>query len=188
MEERKTIYDLLLEQRTIILEGEINQKQASTIVAMLDYLNCKDNTQPIKMIINSPGGDIAAGLAIYDMMRRVSKLGSPVYTMCVGMAASMGAVLLSAGTKRLATENSTIMIHQALQNTHDGYNTIFEQRERLEILEKYNQKCVEILAKNSHKTVEEIEKVTYKKDVYMFAKEAKEFGLIDEVVDEENDK
>lgn len=180
-----TIDELQIKQRTIRIKGKINADMAEDICAYMEYLDCEDNTRPIKLIISSPGGDIDAGLAIYDTMRSVK---SPVYTAARGMAASMAAVLLAAGDKRFATKHAKILIHQALQGHAEGFSTIFEARENLEQLENANKDVISILSEHCHKPYEEIEKLTYKKDYIMMGEAAKEFGIIDEIIKFKDEK
>ncbi len=171
------IYSRLLEDRVIFLNGEITDDLANSIVAQLLFLESKDAKKDINMYINSPGGSITAGLAIFDTM---NFLKCDIVTICTGLAASMGAVLLSAGTKgkRMALPNSTVMIHQASSGTSGN---IQDQRVTLRYTEELNKKILEILAKTTGKTKNQIEKDTAR-DNFMFAPEAKEYGLIDTVI------
>ena len=161
------IYSRLLEDRVIFLNGEITDDLANSIVAQLLFLESKDAKKDINMYINSPGGSITAGLAIFDTM---NFLKCDVVTICTGLAASMGAVLLSAGTKgkRMALPNSTVMIHQASSGTSGN---IQDQRVTLRYTEELNKKILEILAKTTGKTKNQIEKDTAR-DNFMFAPEA----------------
>ena len=170
------IYSRLLEDRIIFLSGEINDGMANTIVAQLIYLEAKDMNKDIGLYINSPGGSVSAGLAIYDTMQYVH---CDVSTICVGMAASMGAFLLSSGAKgkRFALPNSEVMIHQPLGGAQGQASDIKIQAEHiLKIKDKMNR----ILAENTGRSIAEIERDT-DRDNYLSAEEAKAYGLIDEV-------
>ncbi len=170
------IYSRLLEDRIIFLSGEINDGMANTIVAQLIYLEAKDMNKDISLYINSPGGSVSAGLAIYDTMQYVH---CDVSTICVGMAASMGAFLLSSGAKgkRFALPNSEVMIHQPLGGAQGQASDIKIQAEHiLKIKDKMNR----ILAENTGRSIAEIERDT-DRDNYLTAEEAKAYGLIDEV-------
>lgn len=170
------IYSRLLEDRIIFIAGEITDDLANTVVAQLIYLESKDPTKDISLYINSPGGSVTAGLAIYDTMQYIR---CDVSTICVGLAASMGAFLLSSGTKgkRYALPNSEIMIHQVLGGA-SGQATDVEIQTRQ--LLKMKQKLNTILAENVGKKVEEVTKDT-ERDNYMTGEEAKAYGLVDEV-------
>lgn len=170
------IYSRLLEDRIIFLSGEIDDAVANTVVAQLIYLEAKDPAKDISLYINSPGGSVSAGLAIYDTMNYVK---CDVSTICIGMAASMGAFLLSSGQKgkRYALPNSEIMIHQPLGGVQ-GQAT--EIQIAAEHILKTKRKLNEILAKNSGRTVQELERDT-DRDNYLSAQEALEYGLIDKV-------
>jgi ATP-dependent Clp protease protease subunit len=170
------LYSRLLEDRIIFLSGEIDDALANTVVAQLIYLEAKDTTKDIALYINSPGGSVSAGMAIYDTMNFIK---CDVSTTCVGLAASMGAFLLSSGAKgkRYAMPNSEIMIHQPLGGAQGQASDIKIQAEHiLKIKAKMNQ----ILAENTGKSLEEIERDT-DRDNYLSAEEAKEYGLIDKV-------
>lgn len=171
------IYSRLLKDRIIFLGTEINDNVANAIVAQLLFLEAEDPEKDITMYINSPGGVVTAGMAIYDTMRYIKP---DVQTICVGQAASMGAFLLSAGTKgkRFSLENSRIMIHQPLGGTQ-GQATDIEIHAK-EIL-RLKKKLTEILAENCGKEVEEVYKDT-DRDNFLSAEEAKEYGLIDKVI------
>lgn len=171
------IYSRLLEDRVIFLTGEINDAVADTVVAQLIYLEGKDPNKDISLYINSPGGSVTAGLAIYDTMNFIK---CDVSTICIGLAASMGAFLLSSGTKgkRYALPNSEIMIHQPLGGAQGQASDIKIQAEHI-IKTKY--RLNKILAENSGKPIEQLEKDT-DRDNYLSAEEAKEYGLIDEVI------
>lgn len=171
------IYSRLLKDRIIFLGTEINDNVANAIVAQLLFLEAEDPEKDITMYINSPGGVVTAGMAIYDTMNYIKP---DVQTICVGQAASMGAFLLSAGAKgkRFSLENSRIMIHQPLGGTQ-GQATDIEIHAK-EIL-RLKKKLSEILAENCGKTVEEVYRDT-DRDNFMSAEEAVEYGLIDKVI------
>ena len=170
------IYSRLLEDRIIFLSGEIDDAVANTVVAQLIYLEAKDPQKDISLYINSPGGSVSAGLAIYDTMNYIK---CDVSTICIGMAASMGAFLLSSGTKgkRYALPNSEIMIHQPLGGAQGQASDI---KIAAEHILKTKKKLNEILSKNSGKPLSQIEKDT-DRDNYLSADEAQEYGLIDKV-------
>lgn len=170
------IYSRLLEDRVIFLAGEVTDEMANTIVAQLIYLESKDPTKDISLYINSPGGSVTAGLAIYDTMKYIR---CDVSTICIGMAASMGAFLLSSGTKgkRYALPNSEIMIHQVLGGASGQASDVeIHTRHLLNTKNRLNA----ILANNVGKTIEEVEKDT-DRDNFLTAEEAKEYGIVDEV-------
>ncbi|MDD7402824.1 MAG: ATP-dependent Clp endopeptidase proteolytic subunit ClpP [bacterium] len=171
------IYSRLLQDRIIMLSGEVNDDIASLVVSQLLFLESQDPTKDIHLYINSPGGVVSAGLAIYDTMNYVK---CDVSTICMGMAASMGAFLLTGGAKgkRLALPNAEIMIHQPSGGAK-GQET--EIRIAAEQILKTRQRLNEILAQNTGKPLEVIEADT-ERDNYMTAQEAKEYGLIDEIV------
>ena len=173
------IYSRLLKDRIIFLGEEINDAVASTVVAQLLFLESEDPGKDIHMYINSPGGSVTAGMAIYDTMNYVK---CDVSTTCIGMAASMGAFLLSSGAKgkRYALPNAEIMIHQPLCGAQ-GQAT--EIQIAAEHILKTKKKLNEILAANSGKPVEVVEKDT-DRDNWLSADEAKEYGLIDNVIKE----
>ncbi len=170
------IYSRLLEDRIIFLSGEIDDAVANTVVAQLIYLEAKDPSKDISLYINSPGGSVSAGLAIYDTMNYVK---CDVSTICIGMAASMGAFLLSSGQKgkRFALPNSEIMIHQPLGGAQGQASDI---KIAAEHILKTKRKLNQILAHNSGKPVEQVERDT-DRDNYLSAQEALEYGLIDKV-------
>ena len=172
------IYSRLLKDRIIFLGEEVNETTASLVVAQLLFLESEDPGKDIHLYINSPGGMVTAGLAIYDTMQYIK---CDVSTICIGMAASMGAFLLSGGTKgkRLALPNAEIMIHQPSGGAR-GQET--EIRIVAENILKTRNKLNEILAANTGKSVEEISRDT-ERDNYMTAKEAVAYGLIDSVVE-----
>jgi ATP-dependent Clp protease protease subunit len=172
-----SIASIMLKDRIIFINGEINNVTAVDTVAQLLYLEAQDPTKDINVYINSPGGNVTDGLAIYDTMQFVR---CDVSTICIGMAASMGALLLCAGTKgkRYALPHSEIMIHQPLGGT--GYT----QASNVEIIAKHIMKTKrlinKILADITGKSIEQIEKDT-DRDYYMSAKEALDYGLIDKI-------
>ena len=170
------LYSRLLEDRVIFLSGPINGELANLVVAQLIYLESKDPTKDISIYINSPGGEVTAGLAIYDTMKYIR---CDVSTICVGMAASMGAFLLSSGTKgkRYALPNAEIMIHQVLGGA-SGQATDVEIHTNQ--LLKTKIKLNKMLADNVGKTPEQV-KLDTERDNFMTAEEAKAYGLIDEV-------
>jgi len=170
------IYSRLLEDRVVFLSGEITDDVANLVVAQLIYLESKDPTKDISLYINTPGGSVTAGLAIYDTMKYIR---CDVSTICIGMAASMGAFLLSSGTKgkRYALPNSEIMIHQVLGGSQGQASDVeIHTRQLLKMKRKLNA----ILAENVGKKVEEVEKDT-DRDNYLSAEEAKTYGIVDEV-------
>ena len=175
------IYDRLYRERIIFLGRGINDGLANQIIAVMLYLDSEDPGKPIYLYINSPGGSVTAGMAIYDTMQHIK---SEVVTICVGIAASMGAFLLAAGTKgkRLALPHSRIMIHQPLggtQGRRQATDIEIEAKEILRIRDQLNQ----ILADRTEQAVEKIEKDT-DRDYFMSAAEAQEYGLIDKVIEE----
>ena len=171
------IYSRLLKDRIIFLGEEINDATASVVVAQLLFLESEDPGKDIHMYINSPGGSVTAGMAIYDTMNYVK---CDVSTTCIGMAASMGAFLLSSGAKgkRYALPNAEIMIHQPLGGAQ-GQAT--EIQIAAEHILKTKKKLNDILAANSGQPVEVVEKDT-DRDNWMSADEAKEYGLVDQVI------
>ena len=169
------IFSRLLNDRIIMLSDQVNDATASLVVAQLLYLEGQDNEKDISLYINSPGGSITAGMAIYDTMQYIK---CDVSTICIGMAASMGAFLLSSGAKgkRIALPNSEIMIHQPLiSGGLSGQCT--DIKIASDHLVRVRSKMNEILAANTGKPLEVIER-----DNYMYAAEAKEYGLIDKVI------
>ena len=171
------IYSRLLKERIIFLGEEVNDVSASVIVAQLLFLESEDPGKDIHMYINSPGGSVSAGLAIYDTMQYIK---CDVSTICIGMAASMGAFLLAGGTKgkRMALPNSEIMIHQPSGGAQGQATEIQIAAEHILRTKK---KLNEILAANTGKPLEVIQQDT-ERDNFMSAEEAKEYGLIDEVI------
>ena len=170
------IYSTLLEERIIFITGEINDAVANTVVAELLYLEAKDSTKDIDIYINSPGGSVTSGLAIYDTMNFIK---CDVSTICIGMAASMAAFLLSSGKKgkRYALPSSEIMIHQPLGGAQGQASDIKIQAEHILALKK---KLNSVLAANTGKPIEQIEKDT-DRDNYLTAEEALGYGLIDKI-------
>ena len=171
--------DRLFRERIIFLTEEVDDGIANAIVAYLLYLDSDDQTKPIYLYINSPGGSVTAGLAIYDTMQHIK---SEVVTICVGLAASMGSFLLAAGTKgkRMALPHSRIMIHQPSGGTRGQASDIeIEAREILRLRHQLNQ----IYVDNTGQTLEKIEK-DMNRDFFMSAQEAQEYGLIDRVIEE----
>lgn len=170
------IYSRLLEDRVIFLTGEINDQVADLIVAQLLFLEGKDSAKDISLYINSPGGSVSAGFAIYDTMNYIR---CDVSTICVGMAASMSAFLLSSGAKgkRFALPNSKIMIHQPLGGAQGQASDIAIQAE--EIL-RTKKRLNEILAANTGQDLAKIEFDT-DRDFYMTAEEAEKYGLVDKI-------
>ena len=171
------IFSRLLNDRIIFLSEEVNDTTASLIVAQLLYLENQDPDKDIQFYINSPGGSVTAGMAIYDTMQYIK---CDVNTICVGMAASMGAFLLSAGTKgkRMALPNAEIMIHQPSAGTQGQITDMAIHMKRLQtIKDRMNR----ILAENTGKSLEEVT-AACERDNFMTAEEAMAFGLIDEIV------
>ena len=171
------IFSRLLNDRIIMLSEEVNDTTASLIVAQLLYLEGQDPDKDISFYINSPGGSVTAGMAIYDTMQYIK---CDVSTICVGLAASMGAFLLSAGTpgKRMALPNAEIMIHQPSAGTQGQITDMAIHLRRLEIIKK---RMNSILAANTGKSVEQVT-LDCERDNFMTAEEAMEYGLIDKVI------
>ena len=171
------IFSRLLNDRIIFLSEEVNDTTASLVVAQLLYLENQDPDKDIQFYINSPGGSVTAGMAIYDTMQYIK---CDVSTICVGMAASMGAFLLSAGTKgkRMALPNAEIMIHQPSAGTQGQITDMAIHMKRLQtIKDRMNR----ILAENTGKSLEEVTEAC-ERDNFMTAEEALSFGLIDQIV------
>ena len=172
------IFSRLLNDRIIFLSEDVNDATASLVVAQLLYLEAQDPDKDIQFYINSPGGSVTAGMAIYDTMQYIK---CDVATICVGMAASMGAFLLSAGTKgkRMALPNAEIMIHQPSAGTQGQITDMAIHMKRLQtIKERMNR----ILAENTGKSVEEVT-AACERDNFMTSQEAMEFGLVDRVLE-----
>lgn len=171
------IYSRLLKERIVFLGGPVNDVIANSIIAQFLFLASKDDKKDIQLYINSPGGSVTAGLAIYDTMQYIK---CPVSTVCVGMAASMGAVLLASGAKgkRFALPNSEIMLHQVAGGAQ-GVATDIEinARQIIRIKESLNN----IIAKHTGQKIEKIT-VDTDRDFYLTAESAKEYGIIDEVI------
>ena len=171
------IYSRLLKDRIIFITGEIEDNMANLVVAQLLFLEAEDPDKDIHIYINSPGGQVTSGLAIYDTMQYIKP---DVSTICMGMAASMGSVLLAAGTKgkRYALPNSKVMIHQPSGGAQGKASDIaIHAKEILRTREKLNQ----ILAEHTGQSVEKIQEDT-ERDNFMTSSEAKEYGLIDAVI------
>lgn len=169
------IYSRLLLDRIIFITDEIDDDMSNAICAQLLFLESQDETAPIKLYINSPGGSVTSGLAIYDTMNLVK---CPIHTYCFGQAASMGAFLLAAGDKRYSLPNSRIMIHQPSTVVAGKASDIEISFNEIQTLKNVLNK---ILAKKTKKTLKEIEDAT-NDDNFMSAKEAKKFGLIDAIL------
>ena len=171
------IYSRLLKERIIFIAGPVNDDMANLIIAQLIFLEHEDPKKDVRMYINSPGGVVTAGLAIYDTMQFIQP---DVQTICMGMAASMGAVLLAGGApgKRMALQNAEVMIHQVMGGAEGQASDIeISAKHILKIKARLNQ----ILADHTGKPLNEVEKHT-DRDYYMSAEEAKEYGLIDQIV------
>ena len=171
------IYSRLLSDRIIVLSDQVNDTTASLVVAQLLFLESQDSEKDISLYINSPGGSVTAGLAIYDTMNYIK---CDVSTICVGMAASMGAFLLSSGAKgkRIALPNAEIMIHQPSAGTQ---GKVTDMEIDVEHFLRIKKNLNEILAANTGKTAEEI-KAASERDHWMTADEAKDFGLVDKII------
>ena len=171
------IYSRLLKDRIIFLGTEVNDAVANTIIAQLLFLASEDPKKDIKLYVNSPGGSVSAGLAIYDTMQYIKP---DVATICVGMAASMGAVLLTGGTKgkRFALPNSEVMIHQVMGGAQGQATDIKISAEHiLKVKDRLNK----LLAKHTGQQLKKIEKDA-DRDFYMTAEEAKNYGIIDKII------
>ncbi len=172
------IYSRLLKERVIFLVGEVNDQTANLVVAQLLFLESENPDKDISLYINSPGGSVSAGMSIYDTMNFIKP---HVSTLCIGMAASMGAFLLAAGEKgkRFSLPNSKVMIHQPLGGTQGQATEIeIHAREILKTREQLNR----ILAERTGQPLEKIERDT-ERDYYLSATESQEYGLIDKVID-----
>ncbi len=171
------IFSRLLNDRIIFLSDEVNDTTASLVVAQMLFLEAQDPTKDISFYINSPGGSVTAGMAIYDTMQYIK---CDVSTICIGMAASMGAFLLSAGAKgkRIALPHSEIMIHQPLGGAQGQASDI---KIRAELILRTRDMLNKILSENTGKPIEQIEKDT-DRDNFMTAQEALEYGLIDRII------
>ncbi len=175
------IYSRLLKDRIIFLGGAIDDDVSNLVVAQMLFLEAEDPEKDINLYINSPGGSITAGMAIYDTMQYIR---SDVRTICIGMAASMGAFLLAAGTKgkRVALPNSEVLIHQPLIGGHGLSGQATEIEIHAKQLLRTRSKMNKILSDRTGQPLERIEKDT-ERDYYMTAEEAKEYGLIDQVLE-----
>ena len=172
------IYSRLLKERVVFLVGEVNDQTANLVIAQLLFLESENPEKDISLYINSPGGSVSAGLAIYDTMQFIKP---DVSTLCMGMAASMGAFLLAAGTKgkRFSLPNSRVMIHQPLGGARGQASDIeIQAREILYLRERLNK----VLSDRTGQTIETIAKDT-DRDNFMSAEQAKEYGLIDQVIE-----
>ena len=171
------IFSRLLNDRIVMLSEDVNDTTASLVVAQLLYLEAQDPDKDIQFYINSPGGSVTAGMAIYDTMQYIKP---DVSTICVGMAASMGAFLLSSGAKgkRIALPNAEIMIHQPSGGSRGQASDIKIQADQIL---RIRQNLNKILAENTGKSIEQIAQDT-ERDHYMSAEEAREYGLIDRVI------
>lgn len=171
------IYSRLLKDRIIFLGDQIDDRIANLIIAQLLFLDAQDNKTPIKMYINSPGGSVTDGLAIYDTMQHIK---SPVSTICVGLAASMAAVLLSGGAKgqRYALPNSEILIHQVMGGASGQASDI---KIKAEQILKLKDRLNKILHEHTKQPMKKLEKDT-DRDYYMTATEALEYGLVDKII------
>jgi ATP-dependent Clp protease protease subunit len=171
------IYSRLLKERIIFLAGPITDTVANSVIAQMLFLASKDSGKDIQLYINTPGGSVTAGLAIYDTMQYVK---SEISTVCIGLAASMGATLLAAGSqgKRFALPNAEILLHQVMGGvTGEAVEIEITAKQIIKIKDKLNK----ILAKHTGQPLERIEKDT-DRDFYLSAPEAKEYGIIDEVI------
>lgn len=179
------IEDAFLRDRKVFLVGEVNDGSCNELIKQLLYMESQDNTKPITLFINSPGGQVGSGLAVYDTIRL---LKSPVTAVVTGMAASMGSIIMLACDKgrRFMLPSSRIMIHDCSWGSHDmGGKKPFEVEEELNQLRNTNEKLLSIIAERCGKTVEEVAEVT-KKDSYYNAEEAIKFGLVTAVLNEKN--
>ncbi len=171
------IYSRLLKERIIFLGGPIDDNVANSVIAQLLFLDHEDAKKDIQLYLNTPGGSVSAGLAIYDTMQHVK---SPVSTICVGMAASMGSALLAAGAKgkRFVLPNSEIMLHQIMGGVEGQASDIeISAKHILKLKDRLNH----IIAKHTGQKLDKIEKDT-DRDYWMTAEEAKQYGIVDEIV------
>lgn len=171
------IYSRLLKERIVFLGSTIDDNVANTVIAQLLFLDSEDKSKEIKLYINSPGGSVTAGMAIYDTMQYVK---SPVSTICIGMAASMAAVLLSAGEsgKRFALPNSEVLLHQVMGGAEgQAVDVGIHARHILKIKDRLNK----ILALHTKQPLKKIEK-DIDRDFFMSAEEAKEYGIVDKII------
>lgn len=171
------IYSRLLRERIVFLAGVITDSAANSVIAQMLFLAFKDPQKDIQLYINTPGGSVTAGLAIYDTMQYVK---CPISTVCVGLAGSMGAILLAAGKKgkRFTLPNSQILLHQVAGGvTGEAVEIEITAKQIVKIKEKLNK----ILAKHTAQPLEKVERDT-DRDFYLSAEEAKEYGIVDEVI------
>jgi ATP-dependent Clp protease protease subunit len=171
------IYSRLLKERIVFLGGAVTDSVANSVIAQLLFLASKDPKKPIQLYLNTPGGSVTAGMAIYDTMQYIN---CPISTVCVGLAASMGAILLATGTKgkRFALPNSQIMLHQVAGGVSgEAVEIEITAKQILKIRERLNN----ILSKHTGQPLEKVSKDT-DRDFYLTAQEAKDYGLIDEVI------
>ncbi|MBT4349363.1 ATP-dependent Clp protease proteolytic subunit [bacterium] len=171
------IYSRLLKDRIIFLGDEVNEHTANLVIAQLLFLDSQDDKKPIKMYINSPGGSVTDGLAIYDTMQYVK---APVSTICVGLAASMGALLLTAGEpgQRFALPNSEVLIHQIMGGASGQASDI---KIKAEQILKLKSRLNKILQKHTGQSLAKVEKDA-DRDYYMTAEEAVQYGLVDKII------
>jgi len=171
------IYSRLLKERIIFLGAPIDDIVANTVIAQLLFLDSEDNKKDIKLYINTPGGSVSSGLAIYDTMQYVK---ADVSTICIGTAASMGAVLLAAGAKgkRFALPNSEIMLHQVMGGAE---GQAIDVKIRAEHILKIKDRLNEILSEHTGQSLEKIEKDS-DRDFFMTAEEAKKYGVVDKII------
>lgn len=171
------IYSRLLKERIVFLGDQINDDIANTVIAQLLFLESEDPKKDIKLYINSPGGSVTAGLAIYDTMQYIKP---DVSTICIGMAASMGAVLLAAGApkKRFTLPNSEVMIHQVLGGAEGQASDV---EIRVKHMLRLKKRLNEIIAKHTGRSVIQVEKDT-DRDYFMSAEEAKAYGIVDKII------
>lgn len=172
------IYSRLLNDRIIVLSDEVNDQTASLVVAQLLYLESQDSTKDISLYINSPGGSVTAGMAIYDTMNYIK---CDVSTICMGLAASMSAVLLSSGAKgkRYALPNAEIMIHQPLSQAKGQATDILI---RADLIKRTRENLNKILSNNTGKSMDTIQ-IDTERDNFMTAQQAVDYGLIDKIID-----
>jgi len=168
----------LLQKRIIIWLGDVDVDNIKPLTSHLLYL-AEESKKPIKIIMNSPGGEVYPGLLLFDSIKRLTESGIEVVVEVRGLGASMGAVILQAASKRIASRYSRFLIHEVSSVT---WGKASEQEEEVRELRKINDMLAMIIAERTGKTVEEINKIWTKKDVWMSAQEAKDFGLVDEVI------
>ncbi len=169
----------LLKKRVVLLNGELKEYVVDKVCRLLLYLEVQETKEPIQVILNSIGGEVYLGLLLFNTLRDIAKKGIPVHIEVRGLAASMGAVILQAGTKRRASKYTRFMIHEI---TTYSWGKSSDVKEQAEEAIRLNNLLRTILAEGSKKSPEEIEKIWHKTDVYMSAEEALDFGLIDEIV------